>query len=293
MEIGKLGIWCSFEAMTSSDAAAAAARVESLGYGTLWFPEALGREAFASASFLLASTSKIVVATGIANIWARDAMTMACGSRTLAEQSAGRFLLGIGVSHRPIVTGLRGHRFEKPLSTMRSYLDAMQNAPYAAVAPAEEAPCVIGALHPKMLALSAARTRGSHTYLVPPEHTAFARETMGAGSWICVEQKVLLESDPAKARSLARNVIAMYLALPNYRTNLERFGYADNDFAAGGSDRLVDALVAWGNENAIAARIQAHRDAGADHVCIQALHPDGLPLPDWNVLEGLAPQRNP
>lgn len=292
MDIGKLGVWCSFEAMPATGAAAAAERIEALGYGALWFPEALGREAFASASFLLASTSKLVVATGIANIWARDAVTMASGRNTLAEQSAGRFLLGIGVSHRPLVTGLRGHVFEKPLTMMRSYLEAMHNAPYAAVAPAEPAPTVIGALHPKMLALSAEKTRGTHTYLVPPEHTAFTRGIVGPDAWICVEQKVLLESDAAKARKLSRDIVAMYLALPNYRTNLERFGYADDDFAGGGSDRLIDALVAWGDEKAIAARIQAHRDAGADHVCIQTLHPQGLHVPDWNVLETFAPARN-
>lgn len=292
MDAGKLGIWCSLEAMPAAGAAAAARRVEALGYSALWIPEALGREAFASASFLLASTSRLIVATGIANIWARDAMTMAAGRSTLAEQSGGRFLLGIGVSHRPLVEGLRGHAFNKPLTTMRHYLEAMHNAPYAAVAPAEAAPCVIGALHPGMLALAAEKTDGAHPYLVPPEHTAFAREIMGPRSWIGVEQKVLLETDPTKARALARRAVAMYLGLPNYRTNLERFGYAGDDFEHKGSDRLIDALVAWGNEKAIAERIQAHRDAGADHVCIQTLHPEGLPLPDWNALETFAPARN-
>ena len=292
MEIGRLGVWCSFEAMPAAGAAAAARRIEALGYAALWVPEALGREVFASAAFLLASTSTLVVASGIANIWARDAMTMAAGRSTLAEQSAGRFLLGIGVSHRPLVTGLRGHDFGKPLSKMRDYLAAMEAAPYAAVAPTETAPCVIAALHPKMLALAAEKTRGTHTYLVPPEHTAFARGIMGQGSWICVEQKVLLETDATKARALARRTLAMYFGLPNYRRNLERFGYTDDDFVAGGSDRVIDALVAWGDENAIAARVQAHRDAGADHVCLQALHPLGLPLPDWNVLEAFAPAKN-
>ena len=292
MDIGKLGVWTSFEAMTASGAAAAAQRVEALGYGALWFPEALGREAFASAAYLLASTSRLVVATGIANIWARDAVTMAAGRSTLAEQSAGRFLLGVGVSHRPLVTGLRGHDYDKPLSKMRNYLAAMESAPYAAIAPGEPAPCVIGALHPKMLALAAEKTRGAHTYLVPPEHTAFARGIMGPGAWICVEQKVLLESDAGKARELARRAVAMYLGLPNYCSNLERFGYTGEDFAGGGSNRLIDAVVAWGDENAIAARLEAHRDAGADHVCIQPLHPLGMPLPDWNVLEAFAPSKN-
>lgn len=289
MNIGKLGVWTFFEAMPAADAAAAARRIEAMGYGALWIPEALGREAFAAAGFLLASTSKLVVATGIANIYARDAMTMAAGRATLAEQSGGRFLLGIGVSHRPLVAGVRGHDWSRPLSTMRTYLDAMASAPFTAVAPAEPAPTVIGALHPKMLALAAERTQGAHPYLVPPEHTAFARDILGKDAWLCVEQKVLLQRDPSKARAVARQAIAMYLGLPNYRTNLERFGFGDADFAGGGSDRLVDAIVAWGDEKAIGERVRAHMDAGASHVCIQPVHPDGLPLPDWNVLEALAP----
>ena len=292
MNITALGVWCHFDAMPASGAAVATQRIEALGYGALWIPEALGREAFASASFLLSSTSKLIVATGIANIWARDATTMAAGRATLAEQSGGRFLLGIGVSHRPLVQEMRGHQWSKPYSMMRSYLDAMARAPYAAVPPTEAQPTVIGALHPRMLALAAERTSGAHPYLVPPEHTAFARETMGPDAWICTEQKVLLEKDATKARAIARHAIAMYLELPNYRTNLERFGFGDEDFRAGGSNRLVDAIVAWGDEKAIATRIKAHHDAGANHVCIQPLHPLGMPQPDWNVLEALAPARN-
>lgn len=292
MDLGKLGVWCFLDAMPAAGAAVAARRIESLGYGALWIPEAVGREAFASAGWLLASTSRLVVATGIANIYARDAMTMAAGRSTLAEQSGGRFLLGIGVSHRPLVQGIRGHDWSRPLSTMREYLAAMEAAPYSAVAPAEPAPTVVGALHPKMLALAAEKTRGVHPYLVPPEHTAFARGIVGPDAWICTEQKVLLETDATKARAVARQAIAMYLGLPNYRKNLERFGFGDEDFAAGGSDRLVDAVVAWGDEDAIAARIRAHQDAGADHVCIQPMHPMGLPAPDWNVLEAFAPAKN-
>jgi len=292
MDIGKLGVWTFFDAMPAADAAAAAKRIEDLGYPTLWIPEAVGREAFAGAAWLLSATTKLIVATGIANIYARDAMTMSAGRATLAEQSGGRFLLGIGVSHRPLVQGIRGHDWTKPLSYMRDYLDAMERAPYASIPPTEAAPTVIGALHPKMLALAAARTRGVHPYLVPPEHTAFARETVGPDAWICTEQKVLLETDATKARALGRQALAMYLGLPNYRRSLERFGFADEDFTGGGSDRLVDAVVAWGDEKAIAARVKAHHDAGANHVCIQPLHPLGMPLPDWNVLEAFAPARN-
>jgi probable F420-dependent oxidoreductase len=289
MQLGKLGAWCFLDAMSGADAADAAVRIEKLGYGALWIPEAVGREVFASAAWLLAATSRLVVASGIANIYARDAMTMAAGAKTLAEQSSGRFLLGIGVSHRPLVQGLRGHEWSRPYSFMRDYLDSMDRAPYSAFPPGESAPIVIGALHPKMLKLAATRTRGVHPYLVPPEHTAFAREIVGPDAWICTEQKVLLQTDAAKARSVARQALAVYLGLPNYRRSLRRFGYDDGDFANMGSDRLVDAVVAWGDEEAIESRIRAHLDAGASHVCLQPLHPDGLPLPDWRVLEAFAP----
>jgi probable F420-dependent oxidoreductase len=288
-QLGRLGVWAFVDSLPAEEAAGFARRVEKLGYAALWIPEALGREAFASASWLLASTARLVVATGIANIYARDPVTMACGQKTLAEQSGARFLLGIGVSHRPLVEGIRGHDASRPLEMMRRYLDRMQSAPYTAVPPRETPPIVIGALHPKMLRLAAERTQGAHPYLVPPEHTRFARELLGPEAWLCVEQKVLLQTDAAKARSLARQAISMYLALPNYRRNLARFGFGDADMENSGSDRLIDAVVAWGNERAVRDRIEAHFQAGATHVCIQPLHPEGAPRPDERVLEALAP----
>lgn len=292
MELGKLGVFYFCEAMTAAETAAFARRLESLGYAALWFPEALGREALSSAAWLLASTERLVVATGIANVYARDAMTMAAGRNTLAEQSGGRFILGVGVSHQPMVEGLRGHDYSKPLTYMDKYLEAMKSAVYVAPQPTEAAPMVIGALHPKMMKLAAEKTAGVHPYLVPPEHTAFARETVGAGAWICTEQKAVLETDAAKARAAARAGIAMYLELPNYRRSLKRFGITDEDFTNGGSDKLVDTVVAWGDEKAIAARIKAHHDAGANHVCIQPINPDGTPTPDWRLLETFAPAKN-
>ena len=292
MKLGKLGVFSFFETMRAAEMAAFAKRVETLGYSALWFPEALGREALSSASWLLGATSKLVVATGIANIYARDAMTMAAGRNTLAEQSDGRFILGIGVSHQPMVEGLRGHDASKPLTFMGKSLDAMASAMYVAPQPAEPAPVVIGALHPKMMRLAAEKTTGIHPYLVPPEHTALAREALGAGPWICTEQKVVLETNPAKARAAARPVIEMYLDLPNYQRSLKRFGLDDGDFANGGSDKLVDTVVAWGDEKAIAARIKAHHDAGANHVCIQPINPDGSTNVDWKVLEAFAPGRS-
>ncbi len=290
MELGKTGVWFFCDAMAAGEAAEFAGRVEEMGYDALWIPEAVGREVLAASAWLLANTETLNIATGIANVYARDAVTMAAAQKTLAEQSGGRFLLGMGVSHRPLVEGVRGHAYDRPLSFMRNYLEQMAAAPYSAVAPADDPPTVIGALHPKMLKLAAEKTQGAHPYLVPPEHTAFARELMGEGPWICTEQKVLLETDASKARSVARTAIAMYLGLPNYCNSLKRFGFTDEDLEGGGSDRVVDAIVAWGDEKAIAERIKAHHDAGADHVCIQPIHPEGLPVPDYRILEALAPR---
>jgi probable F420-dependent oxidoreductase len=188
-----------------------------------------------------------------------------------------------------MVSGLRGHTYGRPLSTMRGYLDRMEKAPYVGPAPAHEAPVLLAALRPKMLALAAERTAGAHPYLVTPEHTARARKILGTGPTLAPEQKVVLETDPAKARRVARNALQMYLGLPNYRNSLLWLGFAESDLEDGGSDRLVDGLVAWGDADALAARVRAHREAGADHVCIQPLRADGQPGPDLAALEALAP----
>jgi len=287
MNIGTVGIWTfQLDLQPAARAQAAAAEIESLGYGAIWIPEALGREAFTSAALLLAGTRRIPVATGIANIWARDAMAMAAAQKTLTEAYPDRFLLGIGVSHAPLVEGLRGHRYERPLSAMRAYLDAMERAPFMAALPAAAPVTVIGALAPKMLALAAERTAGAHPYFVPPEHTARAREILGPRPLLAPEQAVVLETDAATARAIARAHMQMYLGLPNYVNNLRRLGFADEDLASGGSNRLVDAIVAWGDVDAIVARVRAHLDAGADHVGVQLLDPDprALPLAGWRTL---------
>jgi probable F420-dependent oxidoreductase len=286
MNIGRIGIWTfSLDLQPARKAQEAAAEIEALGFGAIWIPEALGREAFSSAGLLLAGTTDITIATGIANIWVRDPMAMAGAQKTLTEAYPDRFLLGIGVSHAPLV-GMRGHDYSKPLSAMRSYLDAMASAPFMAVPPSTEPATVIGALAPKMLALAAERTKGAHPYFVPPEHTAFARQHMGQGPLLAPEQAVVLETDAEKARAVARGHMATYLGLPNYVNNLKRLGFTDADIADGGSDRLVDAIVAWGSIEKIAQRIRAHHDAGADHVCIQVLDPDPrvLPMPQWRQL---------
>jgi len=234
-------------------------------------------------------TSKLKLATGIASIYARDPMTMRAIQHTLGEASGGRFVLGLGVSHARLVSNVRGHEYGKPVATMRGYLEAMEGALYQARQPKEQAPVVLAALRPRMLALAAEKTRGAHPYFVPPEHTARAREILGEGPWLCPEQMVLRETDPTKARDIARKHMAIYMGLPNYQNNLKWLGFEDADFADGGSDRLVDAIVAWGDEQTIAARIQAHLDAGADHVCIQPFRPDGQAGPDLRILEALAP----
>ena len=287
MAIGRIGIWTfQLDLQPAARAQEAAAEIEALGYGAIWVPEALGREAFTNSAILLAGTRRITVATGIANIWGRDALAMASGQKTLAEAYPDRFLLGIGVSHAPLVEGLRGHQYVRPLTAMRTYLDAMDRAPFLAAGPATPPPLVIGALHPKMLALAAERTTGAHPYFVPPEHTARARAILGPGKLLAPEQAAVLETDPTVARATARAHMATYLGLPNYARNLKRLGFTDADLADGGSDRLVDAIVVWGDDAAIARRVRAHLDAGADHVCVQVLDPDprALPLPQWRAL---------
>ncbi|MEQ1890833.1 MAG: TIGR03620 family F420-dependent LLM class oxidoreductase, partial [Alphaproteobacteria bacterium] len=226
MQLGKLGVWQFTDGMTAGESAAFAQRVENWGYSALWIPEATGREPFAHAAWLLANTKKLINATGIANIYARDARASVSGQNTLAEQSGGRFLLGLGVSHVPLVEGVRGHAYGAPIATMKAYLEAMKSgAPFSAIPPAETPPTVIAALGPKMLELSKTHAAGAHPYLVTPEHTAQARKILGEGPMLCVEQKVLRLSDPEKARDVARKTIGFYLALPNYRNNLLRLGY--------------------------------------------------------------------
>ncbi len=286
MDIGRIGIWTAvLDQHPAARAQEAAAEVEALGYGALWFPEAMGREAFTNAAVLLAGTTRLVIATGIANIWVRDATAMAAAQKTLHDAYPERFLLGMGVSHAPLV-GMRGHDYGKPLSAMRRYLDAMDQAPFIAYANPTAPKRVVAALAPKMLALAAERAWGSHPYFVPPEHTSEARAAMGPRALLAPEQAVVLETDAATARTIARQHMAMYLTLPNYVNNLHRLGFGPDDVANGGSDRLVDAIVAWGDVDAVVQRVRAHHDAGADHVCLQVLDADprAVPLPQWREL---------
>ena len=217
--------------MCSSDLAA---ELEALGYGAIWLPEAVGRDPFVSAAMLLSATQRIVLATGIASIYARDAMTMNAALQTMTDAFPERFMLGLGVSHQPMVEGVHGHAYDKPYSTMVSYLDGMDRGMFFATGPTEAPQRVLAALGPKMLKLSAERGLGAHPYFVPVEHTAIAREVLGAGPLLAPEQAVVFETDPAKARDIARRHMATYLNQPNYTNNLKRLGWSDGDITAAG-----------------------------------------------------------
>jgi probable F420-dependent oxidoreductase len=256
---------------TADEARTAAAEIERLGYPALWVGEAPdGREAYTNSALLLSSTERLHVATGIANIYGRDAVAAANGAATLAEAWGYRFVLGLGVSHKPLVAP-RGHEYSAPLRLMQDYLDGMDQASFGVLPLAERPPRVLAALRRRMLELAAQRAQGAHTYFVPPEHTAKAREILGPDPVLAPEQAVVVETDAGRAREIAREYAAFYLSLPNYINNLRELGFSDDDFAGGGSDRLIDAIVVWGEPETIAERVRAHHDAGADHVCVQPL----------------------
>ena len=287
MDLGRVGIWTfALDLQPAARARELAAELEELGYGAIWVPDAVGRDPLVHAALLLDGTTRIHVGTGIAQIYGRDAMSMAAGWKTVCEAFPDRFVLGLGVSHQPMVEGLRGQSYGPPLTAMREYLDKMDGAMYMAADPAESPRRVLAALGPKMLALAAERADGAHPYNVPPEHTAQAREILGPGKLLAPEQAVALVTDRDEARQIARDHMSIYLGLPNYVNNLRRFGFTDDDFADNGSDRLADALVAWGDADTIRARVQAHLDAGADHVAVQVLKRSRteLPLSEWRDL---------
>jgi len=279
MYVGKVGVWVgAFSVAPAAEARPAAREIEELGYDTLWYPEGLGtRESFTNAAVLLGATERIRVASGIANIWGRDAVSAANVARVLADAFDDRFLLGLGVSH-PRQVDPRGHRYEKPVAHMSAYLDAMDEDPFVSPDGSRvtrpPVPRVLAALRPPMLRLAAEKALGALTYLVPVEHTRRAREILGPEALLVAEQKVLLASDRAEAGARARAAVAWYLDTPNYLDNLRWLGFADADFEGGGSDALVDALVVTGDEEAICARVQAHLDAGATQVAIQPLERD-------------------
>ena len=268
--LGSIGAWTfAFDSCAVAQVALDARELEALGYTALWVPEgSSSRDVFAHLSVLASATSTITVCSGIANITARAPEVMSAGARTLADAHGARIVLGVGVGHE-YSTEARGFAWDRPLTRMRAYLDRMDDAPWYAPDPSVGVRRLLGALGDGMLRLSAERALGAHTYFVPVEHTAHARGVLGAGPVLAVELTAVLEVDPTRARSIARGWTAGYLELPNYARNLERMGYGDGELTGGGSDRLVDATIAWGDEHAIVARVREHLDAGADHVCVQ------------------------
>ena len=285
MNLGRLGVWYAADKLSPGEWAQFIATAESLGYASLWYSESRGFESMALGSYLLCHSSKINVGSSIANIYARDAVASRAGMKTLSATSGDRFVLGLGVSHVPMVESFRGHAYGKPLATMRAYLEHM-------MAGAEDAgtwPLVLAALGPRMLELAAELTRGAVPYNVTPEHTARAKTILGPDKWLAVEQKVCLESDAATARQLARNELARYLGLENYRNCWQSLGFSSDDLDGGGSDRFLDAMVVWGSVDAIQSRLDEHFDAGATHVCIQPVHRAGDLGAARRVLEALAP----
>jgi probable F420-dependent oxidoreductase len=268
--LGSVGVWSwALQRLSAAEEGAAARELESIGYSVVWIPETLGnKEVFSHAAILLGATTRTAVASGIANIHARDPMAMANGAKALGEAYPGRFALGIGVSHAPSVA-TRGGTYGRPVETMRAYLDAMDAATYGAPEPDPPVPLVLAALGPRMLELAAERADGAHPYFVPVEHTSFARQHLGPEPFLAVEQTAVLTTHATEGRRIGRSFAKGYLALPNYANNLRRLGWAEADLVGDGSDRLIDAVIAWGDVDAIVKRVRSHRDAGADHVCVQ------------------------
>jgi probable F420-dependent oxidoreductase len=269
--LGRLGVWYPVDRLDGAGIKRLLRTVEHLGYSTLWYPEAVGYESFSIASFMLANTTRLIIGSSIANIYARDSFTARRGLRTLSALYDDRFILGLGVSHVPLVEGVRGHVYDKPVPAMRRYLDGLYEDPSNAT----EWPVVIAALGPLMLKLAAERTAGAVPYNVTPEHTREARAALGPHKLLAVEQKVCLETDPVAARGLGRRDLHRYMTLANYRNNWLRIGFTEADLAGGGSDKFIDAMVLWGDAAMIAGGLTAHLRAGADQVCIQPVHPDG------------------
>jgi probable F420-dependent oxidoreductase len=281
MKLSGTGVWAG--QLRYGDAgpiAEAAAELDELGYSALWIPD-VGGDLLESMETLLGGAPRTVVATGILNVWMHTAADVAARRASWSDEWQRRSLFGLGVSHAPLIDRDEPGRYAKPYSVMVEYLDGLD----AAAVPLPADARVLAALGPRMLTLARDRTAGVHPYLVPPEHTALAREMVGPDALIATEQAVVLETDPTVARAIARNHLAMYLPLPNYANNLRRLGFGDADFASPGSDRLVDAIVAWGDVDAIKTRVDAHRHAGANHVCIQVLRADyEFPKAEWREL---------
>src|ERR1700690_800914 len=283
-QLGRLGVWYPIDRLGAAGIRRLLRTVEDLGYSTFWYPEALGYESLSIASFMLANTERLILGSSIANIYARDPFTARRGLRTLSSLYDDRFILGLGVSHAPMVEGLRGHVYDKPLPAMRRYLEGVYEDPSNAA----EWPLVIAALGPLMLKLAAERTAGAIPYNVTPEHTRAARAALGPDKLLAVGQKVCLQTDATAARGLARRELKRYLTLTNYLNNWLRIGFAEADLADGDSERFLDAMVLGGDPATIKRGLRAHLEARATQVCIPPVHAEGDIEVRDRTLEALA-----
>jgi probable F420-dependent oxidoreductase len=272
MQLGRLGVWYSTDKLGGPQQIGAFVEtVERLGYDTLWYPESRGYESLAVGGFMLGQTTRLKLGSSIASIYARDAFTSRRGLLSLQTLYGDRFILGLGVSHLPMVEGIRGHKYEKPVPAMRAYLEGITKGQ----AGSDSWPLAIAALGPLMLKLAGSHTRGALPYNTTPQHTAEAARILGPGKWLVAEQKVTLETGAAKARALGRKELSRYMTLDNYRNNWLRLGFSESELANGGSDRFIDAMVLWGDKAKVQQGLRAHFAAGATQVCIQPVHEDG------------------
>ena len=269
MALGRLGVWYSTDKLNGGQLADLVRAIEGNGYSAFWYPESRGYESMSLAAYLLSKSDRLKIGSSIANIYARDSFTARRATISLNEWYGRRFILGVGVSHIPMVEGVRGHRYDKPIPAMRAYLEGLARDG------GDDLPVVVAALGPKMLALSAEMSRGAVPYNVTPKHTAQAATILGPNRILAVEQKVTIETDPIKARELGRKELARYMVLPNYRNNWLRIGFSEDDLANGGSDRFIDAMCLWGDAETVKQGLRAHFAAGATHVCLQPVHADG------------------
>ncbi len=269
MALGRLGVWYSTDKLNGGQLADLVRAIEGNGYSAFWYPESRGYESMSLAAYLLSKSDRLTIGSSIANIYARDSFTARRATISLNDWYGRRFILGVGVSHIPMVEGVRGHRYDKPIAAMRAYLEGLARDGGG------DLPVVVAALGPKMLALSAEMSRGAVPYNVTPEHTARAAAILGPNRILAVEQKVTIETDPIKARALGRKELARYMVLPNYRNNWLRIGFSEADLANGGSDRFIDAMCLWGDAETVKKGLRAHFAAGATHVCLQPVHADG------------------
>ena len=272
MKLGRLGAWYSSDKLGGAQQIADFVKtVEGLGYDTLWYPESRGYESFSVGGFMLSQTKTLKIGSSIASIYARDAFASRRGMLSLNDLYGGRFILGLGVSHVPMVEGLRGHVYEKPIPTMRAYLNGVAKGE----AGAANFPVCIAALGPLMLKLAGQMTQGAIPYNTTPKHTAEAAKILGPNKWLAIEQKVTIETDPDKARALGREELSRYMPMDNYRNAWFGMGFTEADLVHGGSDAFIDAMVLWGNAETVKAGLRAHFAAGATHVAIQPVHAVG------------------